>query len=138
MNSDYKFSQIRLHYKINFSNFNLSWQLDLDKDILFPHSPDASTLVLACLPQDYSASVIARAVEDCDAHVINLNVMGEHTPAGEMKVALRVDHRNATAVSRSLQRFGYEVIEVDQPDDFNPDAEMARSRVNELLRYLEV
>lgn len=94
--------------------------------------------MLACRRQDYSASVIARAVEDCDAHVINLNVLGECTPYGEMQVALRVDHRNASAVARSLQRFGYEVVEIESPEEYDPGAEQARSRANELLRYLEI
>ncbi|RXE71424.1 hypothetical protein ED352_05410 [Muribaculaceae bacterium Isolate-002 (NCI)] len=112
--------------------------MDLTQDILFPHSPDASTLVLACRPQDYSASMIARAVEDCDAHVINLNLLADRTPAGELQVALRVDHRNASSVARSLRRFGYDVLEIVSPEEYDPDAELARSRANELLRYLEI
>lgn len=112
--------------------------LDLDKDILFPHSPDASTLLIACGQKDYSASVIARAVEDCDAHVINLNVLADRTPLGELKVALRVDHRNASGVARSLQRFGYEVIDVETPGGEDTHADQARERANELLRYLEI
>lgn len=112
--------------------------MDLDKDILFPHSPDASSLVVACRPQDYSASVIARAVEDCDAHVVNLNVLAGRTPYGELQVALRVDHRNASAVARSLGRFGYEVVSIESPEEADPGAEQARSRANELLRYLEI
>lgn len=112
--------------------------MELDKDILFPHSPDASTIILACQQSNYSASVIARAVEDCDAHVINLNVLACRSEVGELMVALRVDHRNASSVARSLRRFGYEVIDIESPDDFDIDAEVARSRANELLRYLEI
>lgn len=99
---------------------------------------DASSLIVSCGPQDYSASVIARAVEDCDAHLVNLNVLADATAAGDVKVALRVDHRNASAVSRSLQRFGYEVLQVESPEEYDPDAEQSRVRANELLRYLEV
>lgn len=94
--------------------------------------------MLACRQQDYSASVIARAVEDCDAHILNLNVMATRTPYGQMQVALRVDHRNASAVARSLGRFGYEVVSIESPEDYDPGVEQARSRANELLRYLEV
>ena len=112
--------------------------MNLDKEILFPHSPDASTIILACQRQNYSASVIARAVEDCDAHVLNLNVLASLSEAGELMVALRVDHRNAASVARSLRRFDYDMIDVESPDYVDIDAEEARSRANELLRYLEV
>ncbi len=112
--------------------------MNLDKEILFPHSPDASTIILACQRQNYSASVIARAVEDCDAHVLNLNVLASLSEAGELMVALRVDHRNAASVARSLRRFGYDIVDVKSPDYIDIDAEEARSRANELLRYLEV
>lgn len=93
---------------------------------------------MACKSQDYSASVIARAVEDCDAHVINLNVLSRPGRYGEVQVALRIDRRNPSRAARSLQRYGYEVVEVNAPDDYDPDAEQARSRANELLRYLEI
>lgn len=112
--------------------------MDLDKDILFPRSPDASSLMVACRPQDYSASVIARAVEDCGAHVINLNVLASHTSHGDVQVALRIDRRNPVPAARSLRRFGYEVVEIDAPEADDPYAEQARSRANELLRYLEI
>lgn len=112
--------------------------MELNTDILFPHLADASSLVIACGQQDYSASVIARAVEDCDAHLVNLNVLADRTPYGGVKVALRIDHRNASAVARSLQRFGYEVMEVESPEAYDPGAEQSRDRANELLRYLEV
>lgn len=112
--------------------------MDLDKDILFPHVPDASTIVVACGRQDYSASVIARAVEDCDAHLINLNVLAAAPDYGGLHVALRIDHRNPSPVVRSLQRFGYEVVDIDSPEGADTDVETARSRANELIRYLEI
>ncbi|MDD6890251.1 MAG: hypothetical protein PUD39_08330 [Bacteroidales bacterium] len=112
--------------------------MDLNLDILFPPSADVSSLVVACKSQDYSASAIARAVEDCDAHVVNLNVLSRPGRCGELQVSLRIDRRNPSRAVRSLQRYGYEVVEVDSPDGFDADAEQARSRANELLRYLEM
>lgn len=106
--------------------------------MIFPPSADASSLVVTCGQKDYSASAIARAVEDCDAHLVNLNLLGLRTPAGALQVALRVDCRNASPVVRSLERFGYEVIAVESPEDVDAGAEQARQRANELLRYLEV
>ena len=44
-------------------------------DGLYPVHEGASHLLLGCRRDDYSASRIARAVEDCDAHLLNLNMM---------------------------------------------------------------
>lgn len=112
--------------------------MDLDKDILFPPVADASTIVLECNAQDYSASVIARAVEDCDAHVINLNVLATAAAYGGVQVALRIDHRDPSPVVRSLRRFGYEAVDIEAPEGYDTDEETARSRANELIRYLEI
>lgn len=112
--------------------------MEFDKNIYFPPQPDASTLVIACEPKDYLASAICRAVEDCDAHVLNLNVLGGRTEYGAVEVALRIDRRNASAVARSLRRFGYDVVETDAHSQADPGVDHARDRVNELLRYLEV
>ncbi|MDE6684329.1 MAG: hypothetical protein K2J94_04020, partial [Duncaniella sp.] len=41
---------------------------------LFPPRDESSRLLVSCITSDYSASRIARAVEDADAHLLNLNV----------------------------------------------------------------
>lgn len=108
-----------------------------DEAHMFPPAPDASELSIACFAADYSASHIARAVEDCDAHLLNLNVTDSSTPAGEMIIDLRVDHRNPSSVARSLERYGYSVIDMRHADD-DADVETARRRINELIARLEV
>ncbi len=93
-------------------------------------------LTLSCPRRQYSASLIARAVEDADAHLLNLNVTG-HTSADEaLIVELRISHRNAVAVARSLERYGIEVLSFDNAA--GPDIDTARRRVNELMHYLNV
>lgn len=104
---------------------------------LFPYSGESSSLVVACAPGDYSASVVARAVEDCDAHLINLNVSEGASESGETLVYLRVSHRNGESVARSIERFGYHVLRVYDVDGSISD-DTARERVNQLLRYLEI
>lgn len=106
-------------------------------DEFYPRLADAATLTLAVSPADYCASALARAVEDCDAHLLNLNVGSQHTIDGEMIVYIRVSHRNGQAVARSVQRFGYRVVDIRNANDDALD-QTARDRVNELLRYLEV
>ena len=60
---------------------------------------------------DYSASRIARAVEDADAHLLNLNVTSDSERSDNRITAeLRISHRDPEAAARSLERYGYEVI----------------------------
>lgn len=105
-------------------------------DRLFPPVEESSTILLACRRGDFSASRIARAVEDCDAHLINLNVTtdGESYPDSRIVVELRVTHRNPESVSRSLERYGYEVISADGLAPANDT--LIRDHYEELMRYL--
>lgn len=80
---------------------------------LFPANPDSSTLLVICGRHDYSASIIARAVEDCDAHLLNLNILADTPDAESVAVAIRVGLRHAPSVIRSLARYGYEATEID-------------------------
>lgn len=102
---------------------------------LFPLVEESSTLLLTCRRGDYSASRIARAVEDCDAHLLNLNVTSDTERLdNRIAVEIRVSHRNPMSVARSLERYGYEVDDVDLR---TVDDDMIKARVAELLHYLE-
>lgn len=102
---------------------------------LFPPSADQSRLLVGCRREDYCASIIARAVEDCNAQVLNLNVTSHDLEQSEIVVDLRVNHRNTDAIARSLARYGYEVLEAKSADYDNDEM---RRRANEVLRYLEI
>lgn len=104
---------------------------------LMPPVDEASCITLACIPADYSASAIARAVEDCDAHLLNLNVTGCRTDSGRMVVDLRISHRNPESAVRSLERYGFEVIATDSTAT-QSDSEVMRDRARELLYYLDL
>lgn len=113
---------------------------NLTPEELYAPASEASHLVVACRRSDYSASRIAHAAEDADAHVLNLNVtslrhegMDDH-----VVVALRVGRREAGAVARSLERYGYEVLGTDGGATDGADDDTARSRAAELLRYIEM
>lgn len=112
---------------------------------LYPPRTDSSRLLLGCRRLDYSASRISTAVEDCNAHVLNLNVtdLGDtfsDTGSDMLVIDLRVNHRSPSAISRSLERYGYNVLMAEtpggEPDD-DPRADSLRSRINELLRYID-
>ena len=102
---------------------------------LFPESGDSSVLTLSCHRSDYSASKIARAVEDTDAHLLNLNLTSETEAEGaRVKVEVRVNRRNPEAVIRSLERYGFEVLTVTRKAE--GDDSTIRSRYEELMHYL--
>ena len=106
-------------------------------DELYPAHEGSSHLLIGCGRNDYSASRIARAVEDCDAHLLNLNVMVDESEAYDMLVDIRINHISGEAVARSLMRYGYEVLEFT-PGGAPGDDSTFRRRVDELLRYLNV
>lgn len=89
----------------------LSIKADAILETTFPAVTDSSEIVIEVAQSDYLASSIARAVEDCDAHLLNLNMLGTRLPDSDScLVALRIDHRNADAVARSLERYGFGVV----------------------------
>lgn len=108
-----------------------------DAGRLYPPRHESSRLLVSCIPSDYSASRIARAVEDCDAQLVNLNVTSDGSRLdNRVVVELRVSHRSPVAVARSLERYGYEVVDVEMGAIVS-DSLMAE-RLAELVRYMEV
>lgn len=105
---------------------------------LFPPRAESCELSVACPPAEYSASRIARAVEDVDAHLLNLNVTSEPAAsAGEIVVDLRVSHRHASAVARSLERYGFRIVSLPAGTS-DPWADSMGSRIDELLMHLSI
>lgn len=107
---------------------------------LFAPAADTSSLLVACDRRDYSASRLARAVEDADAHLLNLNVtslLADDVPDGTVVVALRVGRRDPRPVARSIERYGYDVL--DFAGDGSDDSyDTARRNADALLRLLEM
>ena len=81
------------------------------------------------------ASRIARAVEDADARLLNLNVTSLSSEQAQLVVDLRVDHRNPERVARSLERYGYTILNTDAG---MLDDDTTRSRYEELMKYLSL
>lgn len=69
--------------------------------------PDASIIELECAPADYSASHIARAVEDADVHLTDL--LTSPAEGGMLQVTLRVRCDDPSPVAHNLERYGYTV-----------------------------
>lgn len=103
---------------------------------LFPQIQESTELTVTCTPGNYSASAIAHAVEDVDAHLLNLNVVEGTEPMSRTTVMLRVNHSRGESVARSLACYGYDTVEMTgRPGAVNQDMV---ERVNALLHYLDV
>ena len=114
-----------------------------ESETLYPPRPDTSRLLVGCPRGEYSASRLCMAVEDCNAHVLNLNVTAQGEVADDyMVVDMRVDHRSVAPIQRSLERYGYEVLLVRSDSSEDSEAEdyndTLRRRIQELLRYIEL
>lgn len=104
---------------------------------LMPPQQESSVLTVACRPDDFSASVLARAVEDSDAHLINLNVTATRLDDGRITVELRTNHSHYDSTARSLERYGFEVIAADASAAGNADDVFSR-RAAELLHIINI
>lgn len=101
---------------------------------LIPRRQESSIITLHCAPRDYSASQIARAVEDAEAHLLDLYTMA--APGGLIAVQLRISRIDPAPVVRSLERYGFNVISTES--NVNTDHSQALLRLQELQRYLDL
>ncbi len=95
---------------------------------------DCSVITLECSPADYSASRIAQAVEDTDAHLVDL--WSVPADGGRMRVTLRVRRDDPSSTVHSLERYGYDVVSA-YGNDYG-DSEMAAIRLLELKTLMNV
>ena len=97
---------------------------------------DCSVITLECRPEDYSASIIAHAVEDTDAHLVDLfSAPGEE---GKMKVTLRVRHSDPSAAVRSLERYDFHVLEAHGCGNDIQSLQIANERLLALQALMNV
>lgn len=104
---------------------------------LYPQLQESTELTIVCPAGHYSASAIAHAVEDADAHLLNLNVTQGTQPNSETTVEIRVNHSRGAMVARSLMRYGYETVAVRSVST-DPFDETTVQRANALLHLLDV
>ena len=75
---------------------------------------DSSVITLECRPEDYSASLIAHAVEDADIHLVDL--WSAPAAGGMLAVTLRVRSLDPSVAVRSLERYGFTVRDASAHD----------------------
>ncbi len=113
-------------------------------EVLFPARADWGRLLVSTVASDYSASRLAHAVEEAQAHVINLNLVGELHPAtaaagpSEVVVDVRLSEAAGTGVLRSLNRYGFQVLALHNAADGSPDSDVTADRARQVLRMLEI
>ena len=97
---------------------------------------DCSVITVECSPQEYSASVLAHAVEDSDAHLVDLfSTPGDN---GNLNVTLRVRQSDPTAAVRSLERYDFHVIDAHGSGDSIQNLEIATERLLALQALMNV
>lgn len=101
----------------------------------FPYNPDSCRLTVVCPRAHYAASAIARAVEDADASLLNLNVTSLDAGEGFVSVDIRVDHRDPQRVIRSLERYGFTVTGTDAT---TASDDTLRRRYDELMKIINI
>ena len=90
---------------------------------IYPDIEDWSVLIVTCSRSDYSASRIAHAGCDGDSD--------------RPLIELRVSASNVTSVARSLERYGFEVLDM-RSSSASLVSTTDNSRIEHLLRLLDV
>ncbi len=103
--------------------------------VIFPDNAESSRLMLGTSIADYEASRIARAVEDTGSEELNLNATSLQADGYQLVVALRINRRDPSAAARSLERYGFDVLDMDVNEA--DDATM-QLRYQELMHYLSM
>lgn len=97
---------------------------------------DSSIITVECPVSSFSASGIARAVEDSDAQLVDL--LSQPSDRGKLKVTLRVRHTDPTEAVLSLERHGFEVVDSHGAESSSRYAEVALDRLLSLQSFLNV
>ncbi len=95
---------------------------------------DSSVVTVECAPADYAASTLASAVEDADAHLVDL--FSGPSANGNIRITLRVRTLDPGDVIQSLERYGYTVVEAGSHD--NPASSVLSERIAALQVLLNV
>ena len=105
-----------------------AWQVLQALSVLLPHSDEYSELMVRTDTRSYSASALARAVEDTEASLISM--LAYPAGDGDINVYLRINRADPSHAVRSLERYGYFVAYAQ--------AELTAERILELQHYLNI
>lgn len=97
---------------------------------------DCSIITVECSPEDFSASALAHAVEDTDAHLVDLITMPFDND--KLRVTLRVRHSDPSSAIRSLERYDYHVVDSYAGEESLQELEIATERLLSLRALMNV
>ena len=97
---------------------------------------DCSMITVECLPEDYSASILANAVEDTDAHLVDLFSFPAEN--GKIRVSLRIRNSDPSSAIRSLERHDFNVVEAHPSSEAMQSLEIAAERLLSLQTLMNV
>ena len=111
-----------------------AWQVLQALSVLLPHSDEYSELMVRTDTRSYSASALARAVEDTEASLISM--LAYPAGDGDINVYLRINRADPSHAVRSLERYGYFVAYAHGAE--NSQAELTADGILELQHYLNI
>lgn len=98
---------------------------------------DCSLITVECRPEEYSASILAHAVEDSDTHLVDL--FSSPSDDGRLRVTLRVRSTDPSATVHSLERYDFHVVDARGSHGGGlRDSEIAMERLMSLQALLNV
>lgn len=94
-----------------------------------------SIVVLSLKQIDYSLSQISRLVEENNAKILSSNIKVDNDDPSKLRVTLKVDKPDLSAIVATFERFGFKVIGRFQESATRDDE---KDRINMLLKFLDI
>ncbi|MEQ8574545.1 MAG: cbs domain containing protein, partial [Fulvivirga sp.] len=98
------------------------------------HMP-GGILVLSMSQIDYSLAEISRLIEENNAKILSSSVKEDELDGSKLRVTLKINKLDLTAIIATLDRFGYKIIARFQETKIE---EGQKDRLDLLLRYLDI
>lgn len=98
------------------------------------HMP-GSILVLSMAQIDYSLAEISRLIEENNAKILSSSIKEDELDGSKLRVTLKINKLDLTAIIATLDRFGYKIIARFQETKIE---EGQKDRLDLLMRYLDI
>jgi CBS domain-containing protein len=100
-----------------------------------PIQAQGSVLVLSMDSVDYSLAELSGLVEENNARILSSSVKVDPTDGNKIKVTLKINLEDISAIAATLERFEYKIISRFQETEVTDDD---RDKIDELLKYLDI
>lgn len=92
-------------------------------------------IVISLKQIDYSLSEISRLIEENSAKILSASVKEDELDPSRIKLTIKINRLDLTAVIATLERFGYQIIARYQEPRIMDDK---KDRIDMFLRYLDI